>query len=280
MGELIQPNELTDECFSEYIKFIHSGTRITISPNRKNMLESRLRRRMMHLNLHKYEEYMSYLKSNHEEKRIFINLITTNETSFFRTSRIWKYIEEQFLPAWHKANPNTTLRIWSAAASSGEEALSLAMLCEEFKVKRADFNYQIIGTDISDEMIGLCKNGHYQGRSLELFKKQKPDYFTKYMCLSSDGYYEASTVLRNHLRFQQHNLFEPFKTTHKFDLALLRNVLIYFSKADQEEALALLAMALKDNANLIIGESESLSHIATKFKLLEPLIYTLDSSNE
>lgn len=279
MDDLIQPDKLTDECFSEYIALVHSCTRITISPNRKNMLESRLRRRMMHLKLSKYEEYIRYLKNNGDEKRIFINLITTNETSFFRTARVWQYIEKQFLPTWYASNPKTTLRIWSAAASSGEESLSIAMLCEEFKTKHSDFNYQIIGTDISDEMIELCKSGRYQGRSVDLFKKQHPDYFNKYMQLNNEGYYEATPILRAHLRFQQHNLFSSFKVAHKFDLVLLRNVLIYFSKVDQEEALNLLPQALKEQAILIIGESETLSHIKTQFKIMEPLIYTLGGNN-
>lgn len=278
MDELPQPHKLTDECFSQYIHLIHNCTRITISPNRKNMLESRLRKRMSHLKFNHHEEYLAYLKSHPDEKKIFINLITTNETSFFRTARIWHYLEKQFLPSWHEANFNTTLRIWSAAAASGEEALSLAIICEEFRTHHLHFTYQIIGTDISEEMISLCKNGRYSGRSLELFKKQKPELFYKYMTQTKEGDYEASMVLRNHLRFQQHNLFEAFKVTVKFDLVLLRNVLIYFSRPDQEEVLNILRPALKDEALLIIGESETLSHIATPFKIIEPLIYRINTS--
>lgn len=263
---------LTDECFGDYLKLIHQLTGITVMSNRKSMLQSRLRKHILSIGQSSYENYLRLVQSSAPEKVVFIDLVTTNETYFYRTPRIWDYIEKKFLPAWHQSHPRQTLQAWSAAASSGEEAHSLAVSCQIFKEKHPDFSFQILGTDISQEMVELCQAGEYAGRSIESFRRLRPDAFQKYMIPHREGF-RAAPEIRSRLKFQQHNLFGSLKSPVKFDLVLLRNVLIYFTPQDQEKVLAGLRPSLRPSGVLIIGESESLTHIHSDFKAVEPLVY-------
>lgn len=271
---------LNDACFLNFLKLTHQLTGITIAPNRHSMLQGRLRKRVVSLSLNSYEEYYQYVINTPSEKTVFVDLVTTNETYFFRTPRVWDYIEKSFLPNWHNDNHGKTLMVWSAAASSGEEAHSLAVLCQSFKEKNPGFNYQIIGTDVSQEMIGLCQKGLYTGKSIEVFRKNRPESFVKYMKSMGNDVYQLTPEARNRIRFLQHNLFKPLAINERFDLVLLRNVLIYFTGPDQETVLKMASPRLSDQGVLIIGESESLSHIQTDFQLSEPLVYKKVSLNK
>jgi len=121
-------------------------------------------------------------------------------------------------------------------------------------------------------MIHKCENGTYQGESIEAFSASKPNDFALYMEACGGGYRVINDIRRK-MKFKQHNLFNRFNPVNRFDLILLRNVLIYFKGEDQEKVLENIAPQLSDRGILIIGESESLSYIKTKFESIEPLIY-------
>lgn len=274
MQDIRNLDNFSDECFGDFLKLIHHLTGITIANNRKAMVQGRIRKRIMTLLLDSYESYLALVKSESQEQVVFIDLITTNETYFFRTPRIWDYLEKVYLPNWYKSHPKQVFLVWSAAASSGEEAHSLGVTLQAFKDKNSDFVFQILGTDISKEMVTLCQKGIYGGRSIESFKNSRPEWFSKYMTKSEEGLYQVNPEIKARIRFQQHNLFKPLLSQDRFDLVLLRNVLIYFTATDQEKVLHTLFPRLADQGLLIIGESESLSHIQNSFKHVEPLIYT------
>lgn len=265
---------LSEKCFGDFVKLIHELTGINIAMNRTSMIEARLRKRLVALSLPSYEAYLKLVQENRDERNQFIDLVTTNETYFFRTPRIWEYIEKKFLPNWLAAHPKKVFTAWSAASSSGEEAHSLGIICQAYKEKNPSFLYQITGTDISNEMVGLCRQGLYSGKSIDSFRKSRTDLFEKYMQKTKYDKYQVIPEIKSRLRFQQHNLFLPYKAEDHFDLILIRNVLIYFQGQDQEKVLSLLAPRLSKDGVLVIGESESLSYIDTSFKLIEPLIYS------
>jgi len=267
---------LSEKCFQDFLKLIHDLTGITIAQNRTSMVEGRLRKRIAALSLASYESYLKLVKEDRSEQVFFVDLVTTNETYFYRTPRIWDYLEQKFLPEWYAKNPKKVFTAWSAASSSGEEAHTLGVICQFFKEKNPNFLYQVVGTDISNEMVGLCQQGKYSGRSVESFKNLRPELFEKYMKPTADGMYQAVSEIKSRLRFSQHNLFRPLQIQDKFDLVLIRNVLIYFKGPDQERVISLIAPKISDDGILVIGESESLSHIQTSFKHQEPLIYKLD----
>lgn len=264
---------LGEKCFTSYIELIHELTGITIGKNRSSLVEGRLKKRIMTLNLNSYESYFKFVEKDKTEQVKFVDLVTTNETYFYRTPRIWDYIEKKFLPDWFMKHPNTIFTAWSAASSSGEEAHTLGIICEAFKEKNPSFVYQIIGTDISKEMVELCHQGTYSGRSIDSFQKARPDLFKKFMCKTTAESFQATSEIKSRLKFKQHNLFGPFQSRDKFHLVLIRNVLIYFTSADQEKVISLIGPKMTDDGVMIIGESESLTHINTNFKSIEPLVY-------
>lgn len=264
---------LGEECLSDYIKLIHDLTGITIRKNRNSLIEGRLRKRILNLNLNSYEGYFELVQSDKAEQIKFVDLVTTNETYFYRTPRIWEYIEKKFLPEWFMNNPNSVFTARSAASSSGEEAHTLGIICEAFKEMNPAFRYEIIGTDISKEMVGLCQEGEYSGRSIEAFKKNRPELFEKYMKKTSGENYKVISPIKSRLKFLQHNLFHSFKHSDEFHLVLIRNVLIYFTSLDQERVISLIGPKMAETGVMIIGESETLTHINTDFESIEPLIY-------
>lgn len=270
---------LDDQCFSQIIELVHKLTGITISSNRKTMVQGRLRKRLRSLNLSSFESYLEFVSKDSAEQVFFIDSITTNETYFFRTPRVWDYIANDFLPSWYKENPQKTLYLWSAASSSGEEAYSLSILCTEFQKKHPHFKFEIYASDISNEMISQCQNAIYNEKAISHFRANYPEIFKKYIVPSGDTY-SITAAIKNRVHFKQHNLFSNPKFEVKFDLVLIRNVLIYFTSHDQERVLAKVANAMNSQSTLIIGESESLSHIKTDFKHKAPLVYSYTQLRE
>lgn len=267
--------EISEACFAEYITLIHKWTGITISQTRKAMLYGRLKRRMRALGHSTFESYLDYVRKTPDEKTPFIDLVTTNETYFFRTPRIWDYISKDFIPQWHQKNPMKTFRVLSGASSSGEEAHSLGILCQEFKEQRPHFQYQIVGTDISSRMVAEATDGKYSGRSIESFRHSPR--FEKYMRADGDGF-RVITEIKSRLEFRSHNLLNKF-TGEAFDLILLRNVLIYFQGPEMEKVVANLMPVMSPNGLFIIGESESLTHVQTDLEAVAPLIYRPKAKN-
>lgn len=264
---------LNEKCLNDFIKLIHELTGITIAANRNSMVEGRLRKRLTTLGLTSYESYLKLVREDRSEQVNFVDLVTTNETYFYRTPRIWDYIEKKLLPDWLLTHPKAVFTAWSAASSSGEEAHTLGIICQSFKEKNPTFLYQITGTDISKEMVGLCQQGHYSGRSIESFKKTRPELFEKYLAKATGESFQVTPEIKSRLKFQQHNLFQSLQHKGRFDLVLIRNVLIYFKGPDQEKVISLIAPKMADDGVMIIGESESLTHINTNFKSVEPLVY-------
>lgn len=263
---------MDDETLEIILALVHRHTGITMNKGKKTLLEGRLRRRLQALGFDCYPQYLDYLARNPDETQNFVNLVTTNETSFFRTQRVWDYFTKKFLPAWAKEHPQETLRVWSAAASSGEEAYSVAISCEEFRKSVPGFTYEIVGTDIDTEVLKIAEKAGYCGRSINALRAGNPALFEKYFLPEGDGF-RVADLARRKVSFLPHNLFKPFSRHDLFDVTFLRNVLIYFEKQDQEEVIRLVSRASKDKGLLLIGESESLGSLKTPFKFKEPLVY-------
>lgn len=248
----------------------HTG--IVMADRKWTLLHGRLRRRLHALELSSYRDYLAVLDRSAEEVGHFIDLVTTNETSFFRTPRIWDYLWHGFLPAWHAAHPGGTLQVWSAAASTGEEVYSVAMLCEEFRERHPAFRYHILGTDIARRVLDIGRAGQYLGRNVDGLRRQRPAMLDKFFS-TRDEVHTVLPALRAGVSFRSHNLYEPLAEATRFDLVLLRNVLIYFDEAGQETALENVRQSMAERAVLLVGESESLSRIRTGFAYQQPLIY-------
>jgi len=269
---------LSDECFATLKAMIHTHTGITIKPERKAMLEGRLSKRLRDLSLPDFESYVKHVDSVPGEREQFVNKVTTNETYFYRTPRIWEYVSNVFLTKWHADNPRTTLAAWSAASSTGEEAHTLGIVLQAFKDDNPGFNYRITGTDIDSSVLKGATEGLYNGRSIDRFRKEQPEWFARYMTGNDQDGYRVAPNIRRNIQFKALNLFKPGVANVSYQLILLRNVLIYFTSEDIECVMQVVHKRLSENGIVIIGESESLNNLSTDFTAIVPTIYQRSDS--
>lgn len=167
---------LNPATLSALIALVRKHTGIAMTERKSVLLEGRLRPRMQALAIGSYQAYLDKVEQDRSEIPHFIDLVTTNDTLFFRTPQVWDYVEQEFLPQWWQAHPGGCLKVWSAAASSGEELYSMAMLCEEFQAAHPGFTYRIHATDISRQVLEQARAGDYAGRSVERILSTHPDW--------------------------------------------------------------------------------------------------------
>ncbi len=256
----------------QVINLVHERSGISIDAGKTQMIESRLRRRLRAVDIDNPSDYLDYLEKQPAEYEHFTNAFTTNETSFFRTARIWRYLEEDLFEQWAD-KPKAARQVWSAAGSTGEEAYSLAMACDMFNVGRtAPLRMRILASDISTDVVAKAKEGSYQGRTISRLKVGRPEALLGYFVEHGECF-NIIPKIKESVQFKQHNLFKkpPFK--NHFDLVMLRNVLIYFTDRDQEQVLSRVYDSIQPGGILVLGESESLNTLDTNFKFIKPFIY-------
>ena len=268
--------ELCDDNLSSLIGLVRKHTGIAMNEHKRVLLQGRLLPRMRALGLESYRDYVARVQSGGPEVEAFVNIVTTNDSAFFRTPAVWRWLENDFLKAWRLNANGGVLRIWSAAAATGEEAYSLAMLCAELREREPAFRFAIHATDIASEALAQARAGVYRGRSAERFQLARPALFAKYMAAGSQaGDHEVTPALRECVSFAEHNLLAPAPMLGHFDLVMLRNVLIYFDEANQERALRQVRAAMRGNARLVLGEQETISRIATPFEFEQHHVYRI-----
>ncbi len=226
---------------------------IYLDEKRNALVSHRLHKRMSQLKLNSFDEYAYRVLNDSEEQQIALNLLTTNETYFFREPKHFEFIAQHLVSEFGDL---TKVNVWSAASSSGEEVYSLAMLFDELL---PDSNWQILGTDINTEMLRLARCASY-----ELTPKNNiPERYLKQYCLKgvgeSEGLFKIKDKLKQRVSFKHHNLLnKPKNNKAKFDLILLRNVLIYFQLADRKKVVANVVEQMRAGGWLIVGHSENI----------------------
>jgi len=265
--------KLTDETFIVLRDFIYSKTGIYFPVKKKYLLEGRLSKRLQIMKLGYFEDYVHLLKYGQQKENEFeflCNMITINETSFFRNDAqidaFQKKLAEEVIKS-NKACNNRTLRIWSAACSSGEEPYTLAMLyLEHLKPKYPELNIEIVGTDINTAVLDMACKGEYNQYSIRSTPK---NYLNKYFD-QSNGVYRLRQQVKELVRFEYINLIDRVKMRRMmhFDFIFCANVLIYFDEKAKIQVVGDLFNSLNRGGYLFIGFSEMLHRISTAFKLV------------
>jgi len=266
--------DLTGADFAALAALVREHTGIAMHEHKRVLLQGRLLPRLRTLGLARYGDYIARVRADRAEVQAFINLVTTNDTAFFRTPAVWEYLERDFLPAWVAQSPGRTLRIWSAAAASGEEAYSLAMLCSGFQARAPRLHFAINATDIDTAVLATAATGLYEGRTAQRFAETHPELARTHFTPEGEGL-RARPELRTHVRFGEHHLLAPWAGGAQFDLVLLRNVLIYFDEDNQKRVLGQVRAAMAPGARLILGEQESITRIATPFDFEQTHVYRI-----
>lgn len=203
-------------------------------------------------------------------KQLLLDLSTNNETSFFRDEKAFRAIEATFLSdvlkgAFGSFGP---LRIWSAASSTGQEAVSMAILLEEFfEREKKKVLWTIEGTDISDRVLSRAREGSYTSLEVQrgLPAKLLIKYFNKENDPAREGHWVARDEVRRKMKFQALNLKESFTWAEPFHLILCRNVLIYQNVESKKEILGRMVKCLLPGGYLILGSGESLLGLSQEF---------------
>lgn len=260
---------LRDSEFFQFQGLLHRLAGISLSPAKKALVSGRLAKRIKHHRLGSYGDYFRLLTSGREpqELQIAIDLLTTNETYFFREPKHFDFLRRHVLPA---QRPGSALRVWSAACSSGEEPYSIAMLLAEC-LREAP--WEIVASDISSRVLDRARSGHY---AMERAGHIPPEYLRAH-CLKGVGRQEGTFMigraLRGRIDFRQINLNEPLPRLGEFHVIFLRNVMIYFDLETKRRVVPRLMAALRPGGHLLIGHSESLNGVVDDLRAVAPSIY-------
>ncbi len=251
---------LSPQLFSKFSKLIFQLSGIYMKDSKIVLLSNRLKKRMKLLNLSTYEEYYNYLLVHKEEYEKFLNVISTNETYFFRSENQLEAFSNMILPLI--INRKGYARIWSAGCSTGDEPYSLAIMADTLGVLN---KVDILATDINSEVIEKAKKGIYNNRRLK-YVDQK--ILNKYFIKIDDENYKIIPNLTSKINFKNHNLVKD-EYPKNLDVIFCRNVMIYFNRDVQKEIVEKFYNSLDNGGFFFIGNAETLYIISDKFKYLK-----------
>lgn len=247
--------------------WLHEATGIHMTVAKMPLVTSRLAKRLREHQLGTYTQYLRMLVDSAEERQAAIDLLTTNETYFFRETPHFDFLA-RLVPTLPAQRP---VRIWSAACSTGEEPYSIAMLLASVPGLRG---WEVLASDVSSRVLDVARAGQYR---MERARQMPHDMLTRY-CLKGTGRHEGTLLvqrsLRERVRFEQVNLNAPLPDVGEFDLIFLRNVMIYFDTPTKRGIVERLVHHLRPGGHFIIGHSESLNDVTRALRPIMPSVYT------
>jgi chemotaxis protein methyltransferase CheR len=263
----LQVISIKDEEFYELTDIIRNYCGIIFRKNKQYLLEYKLTPRLRELNFNSFSDYIYYLKypspNKHEIQRL-INLVTINETYFFREKNQIEYMIRNAIPELIKKGKKN-FKIWSAACSTGEEPYSIAILLKESSLL-SRYNFEITATDIDTEVLEKAKLGVYKKTSFRNINDEK--LLMKYFEIQNQNYYLKNEI-KSVVKIMYLNLMENgiIKYLGKMDFIFCRNVLIYFDVEMKKRVAELFYKILNDDGYLFLGYAETLSRVTDKFIL-------------
>lgn len=263
---------LSDREFQLFQQWLHRVAGINLAQTKKAMVAARLAKRLKHHGLTKYGDYFRMIMEPTAtgELQIALDLLTTNETYFFREPKHFEFLQKKVLP---ELVPGRAFRVWSAASSSGEEAYSIAMLLAD---SLTTTQWSIFASDISTHVLQIASNAHYPMERA----RHIPKYLLEKYCLKGVGRQLGTLLIERSLRskvtFAQVNLNQTLPDIGEFDVIFLRNVMIYFDQDTKRKVVARVCSRLKKGGYFLIGHSENLNGITDALQLVSPSIYRKD----
>lgn len=261
--------EFDQNYYVSFSYFLERACGIVLGDKKQYLVRSRLTPLIKQFGFSSINDFIySVITGNETLQTAAIEAMTTNETLWFRDTYPFTLLENPILSHFSKqAKP---LRIWSSACSSGQEAYSIAMTILNFK-KHYSYSFcsgiEIIGTDISEEMVQRCKSAEYDQLAISrgLPDKFKTDFFESV----DNGKLRLKSHVKALANFKSFNLLDSYSSIGKFDIIFCRNVLIYFSPKVKKQVLQKIAACLHDNGILFLGASEFISDLTDDFKTVK-----------
>lgn len=270
--------DLADEEFRLFQDLVLRESGIHLGEKNRAMLISRLWKRLRALELNSFSSYYRRVRADPAEMVLMLDCICTNETHFFREPAAFDCLRQRVFPEWREAaeanERSRTIRVWSAACSTGEEPYSLAMtLLTEFP-PAAGWNVEVLGTDLSTKVLAQAGKGVW---SAEKISSIPVDYQRNFLLRGfgpEKGKFKAGDELRRAVKFLRLNLSrEPLPVSGPFDLIFCRNVLIYFQWEMKLEVVNRLGKFLGPEGYLFLGHAESLHGVTDKLQSVEPKVF-------
>lgn len=269
--------QVSDAVLSKYASLVYDRTGIRISPQKKSLLSNRLRRRLRETKIPTYEAYLKHLvgiDAKNPEWDAFLQEITTHETFLFRDEPHWDWFRNTYLPSLDRstrpASAMRTLRVWSAACSTGDEPVTIACCLAEWLSARPTWKAQVVGTDIGIGAIEQARQAVFNERSMRLVPAaMRQKYFQQ---LDGNSLWQAKPVLTNLIQYKHHNLMNPLREP-LFDVVFIKNVLIYFDPASKQKVLAHVRNVLRPGGLLVAGAAEGISDLVKDLKRQQAWLY-------
>jgi len=264
--------QLTDKEFSWIVSYIQGRYGINLSQKRV-LIAGRLENYLLRNGYQSYSEYLAKVEQDPggKEAANMINVLTTNHTFFMREPIHFDYMQKIALP-WIKqhAASKKDVRIWSAAASTGEEPYTIAMVLKDFFGLDTNWDMQLLATDISTKVLNHAIEGRYLAEQIApLPGKWKRAYFKRV----SEEEFQIKDELKKQVVFRQFNLMDDIKFKGLFHIVFLRNVMIYFNDNTKKQLLERIYDHMENGGYIFIGTTESIDKAATGFKYVQPSIY-------
>jgi chemotaxis protein methyltransferase CheR len=263
---------MTDANFESLSKRIYDLAGISLSPHKKQLVYSRVAKRIRALGLPSFDAYCRVVSDDKSaEVGEFINSITTNLTSFFRENHHFDFLAKHIIPELKEIRKlDKRIRVWSAGCSTGEEPYSIAATINS-KLINDNWDIKLLATDLDSNVLEHARRGIYGNDKVEnMTDEQRRMLFDR---KGPDGDMAAKDSLKKLITFNQLNLMQNWPMSGPFDVIFCRNVMIYFDKPTQKTLFENFYSKLSPSGYLIIGHSESMHGMDKKFKNLGKTMY-------
>ncbi len=264
---------MTDEEFARIVKYTAVRYGINLY-HKKVMVERRLSNYLAENGFKSYTDYMNQVEADYtgQEAQNLVNILTTNHTYFMREPEHFDFFKNVILPELkEREKAGRDLRIWSAAASSGQEPYTIAMILKEFfGLEYNTWETSVLATDISRKVLDSAVKGIYSAEQIHTL----PVWWqNNYFVPVGDGMYQVKKELRSQVVFRQFNLMNPLPFKKKLHVVFLRNVMIYFDEATKRKLIQRIYDFLEPGGYLIVGSTENIDRSATPLVFVRPSIF-------
>ncbi len=276
-----QSLKFSDKTFKMIQSFLYEHAGINLTDQKKMMVASRLRKRVVDCGFNNYRDYFEFAINGDGlstgEFQHFVDRLTTNETYFYREPQHYNYLTNTIIPEYTNKN-NATFKVWCAASSTGEEPYNIAMLLDNSNLIQN--GWSVLATDISHRVLESAKAGIYP-----LTRVQKlPDYLhKKYLMRGKNSQAQNVRIvpeLRHKVKFETFNLISSALPSEKFDVIFCRNVLIYFDRQTKINVIKRLLQCLNHGGYLITSHSESIQMLCPELYTEATSVYRKKSDRE
>jgi chemotaxis protein methyltransferase CheR len=264
----VTDKNLNEADYKVFCQFLEQQCGIVLGASKQYLVKSRLSPLMSRFDAASITEVIQRTQkpSERQLRAAVVDAMTTNETLWFRDTYPYELLKNKLLPELDQGRP---VKIWSAASSSGQEPYSMAITIDEYKRQPGKMSrsmFSVLGTDISNTMLDICKNGEYD--SLALSRGLSDDRKRQYFEDSGSGMMKVKADIKRTVNFRHLNLLDSYHLLGKFDIIFCRNVLIYFSSDVKSQIINKFADQLNPKGYLVLGASESMSGLSDKFEMV------------